>query len=1112
MLHLLLGRSGTGKTALLLERMKARGADRPQILIVPEQYSHEVERQLSRVGGPSASRWGEVLSFSRLANRVFTEAGGLAVTELDGGGRILAMYTALKSVAPELRVFARPSRKAAFLRQLIATADELKSCCVSPESLLRAGEQAEGEEAGRLRDLGLIFAAYDAVTAAGAADPRDRLTRMAEKLRTCPFFKGKDVWLDCFTDFTPQERRVLGAILGQAETVTVALTCDGAETGESIFDPARRTAAALRALAAARQTGVKTEMLTGGKRHLSPALARVEAGLFAQTAEPEPGTPEGVTLVEADTPYHEAEYAAGRIRALVRDKGYRFRDIGVAARSIDAYAGAIQAVFPKYGVPVFLSQMTDILQKPILSLVTAALAAATGGYEYDDVFRYLKTGLAGVTPEECDLLENYVLRWDLRGKNWTEERPWSLHPGGYALPWTEEDRALVARLDGLRRRVAAPLEKLRTAPGRDGRALALAVYDFLEEIRLPAVLSARREQLLAEGKAALAEEYRQLWDILAGALEQCASVLDGYEMKLEEFGDLFALVLSQYDVGSIPVALDQVTAADAPRMAHKALRAVFVLGADDGAFPQVSQSPGLLNDDDRVALEGLGFELAPTAQRRLDREMTIAYELFALPGERLWVSWAKSGEDGEEKRPSFLVERLRRLFPDAKVERGPDMALRLGAPQAALDVLGQAESPALRDCLLAMHQWAARTERILRAGELTRGSLSPDGVRAVYGDKVRLSASRLDKLKSCHFSYFMQYGLKAKPRQAAGFRAPEAGTFVHYVLEHVLREAESRGGAAALDRGQVRALTRQAVDQYLSEELGGLGDKTPRFRYLFRRLLRSVDLVVDNVLEELRASRFRPVYFELGFGSGQTLPPVEFRENGVTLSISGFVDRVDGWARDGKLYLRVVDYKTGKKSFDLTDIWHGLGLQMLIYLFALEEKGQPLFHAPLVPAGVLYLPAHDVTVAGRADMDEETRQRAVDSALVRKGVVLDDPGVLDAMETDCQTEGARFLPVKVSKRTGKITGDALVTAEQLGKLRRHIHKVLGDITREMAQGNITADPYYKNALQSACAYCEYAQACQFEEGRGGDRSRYLYPVQSTRFWQELDREETEETK
>ena len=1099
MLNLILGRAGTGKTEAILRRMAESGGVRPQILIVPEQHSHDAERALCAVGGNRVSLYAEVLSFTRLAGRVFTVSGGMAAPALDAGGRLLLMRSALQAVGEQLRVYARPSRKPAFLSGLIATVDEFKSCRITPEHLWTAGEEAGGAEGDKLRDLSLIYGAYEALTARQGADPRDRLTRLAAALGETNWAAGKDFWLDGFTDFTPQERLVIRRILEQAHTVTVALTCDRleeSEGGTGIFSPARRTAARL--LGLAREAGISQEIeIRTGPARRSPALAHLEEALFASEPVPWRGQPEGISLFTAHTPYSEVEYTAAQILRLVREEGYRFRDISVALADPEGYGELVETVFPRYGIPVFYTRMTDVLSKPVLTLVTAALDTAAGGYRYDDLFRYLKTGLTDLTSEEVDLLENYVLKWSVKGNHWTQNGAWTMHPRGYGLPWQEPDRVLLDRLDSVRRRAVAPLERLRKGPVRTGRGQAESLYSFLEEIGLPERLEERAERLRERGEAALAEEDGQLWDILCGALEQCAALLGDTPMELEEFARLFALVLSQYDVGSIPVSLDRVSVGEGRRLAHKGCPVLFLLGADDGSIPGTAPSPGLLNDDDRTLLASYGLETAPRLADKLIREMTIVYETCTLAREALHVSWAEAGPQGEEHRPSFLVRKLRALFPELRgVSEGSlDGTFRLSAPRPALELCGR--YPGAAEALRALPGYAPLVERMERCARLERGSLTRPTVEALYGRRVPMSASRMDKYKSCHFSYFMQYGLRAEPRRPAGFQAPEYGTFVHYVLEHVFRETLTPD----------RALVRRVVDQYVEEELGGMEGETPRFRYLFRRLLKSVWAVVDNVAQELAASDFRPVSFELGFGRRGDLPPVEFTADGVTVSVSGFVDRVDGWERDGRLYLRVVDYKTGRKSFDLTDVWNGLGLQMLLYLFTLEREGRALYGKEIVPAGVLYLPAREAVVAGSRSMTEEERRRKVDDTLRRKGLVLDDPAVLEAMERPGE-EGIRFLPLRLT-RSGSVSGEALVTAERLGKLRRHTDRILREIGQELAAGNIAADPFWRGPEHNACQWCEYAAACHFEEGRGGDRRRYLPPVKGEAFWEAVESESPE---
>lgn len=1116
MLNLILGRAGVGKTTAVLERLCRGSVTRPQVLIVPEQQSHEMERALCQTGGDRISLGAEVLSFSRLANRVFQEAGGLGEPELDGGGRLLLMYNAVKSVSSQLTVYARPSKRPAFLQALLETVDELKSCCVPPAVLITAGQETPGVEGDKLRDLGLICGEYTALAANAALDPRDRLTRAAEKLDRCHWAAGKDLWLDGFTDFTPQQREVLRRLLVQCESLTVTLTCDHLEEdegGSGIFSPARRTANQLINLAKLERIFCKVEHLATDCAGKNRPLLHLEKALFA-TQPPQPVKPEGaVELFRANTARSEVEWVASSILRLVREEGLRFRDIGVVARNYGAYRDLVESVFQRYGVPVFSSMMTDILDKPVLALVTAALDTVAGGYRYDDVFRYLKTGLTDLSEEDRDLLENYVLKWNIRGGTWTQSKPWSRHPRGYVQNWSEEDRALLDRVDRARQLVSGPLEILRKNENRTGRGQAMALYSFLEQIGLPQRLGDRVDELRKLGRPALADEYRQLWEILCGGLEQCASLLDDAPMELEEFAQLFRLVLSQYDVGSIPVSLDRVTAGETTRQTGHRVKVLFLLGADDGSIPQVGLQLGLLSDEDRALLSGYGMEMNQSQRDLMYREMTTIYQLCSRPSHKLVVSWPGQGPGGEDRRPSFLVERLLMIYSDLKVQREEDLRgrFRLEAPLPALEQAGR--DPEVRATLSQLPQYAQQVERLARAGRWCRGSLSHRAVDSLYGKRIPMSASRLDKFQSCHFSYFMRYGLKAEPRKPAGFTAPEYGTFVHSVLEHVLQDEMFRrqpGDEAPRPFGEaekayLHQLTRQAVERYAREELGGLEDQTDRFRYLFRRLLRAVQAVVDNVAEELLQSKFSPISFELGFARDGDMPPVELTSNGVTISITGFVDRVDGWVNGDKLYLRVVDYKTGRKAFDLTEIWNGLGLQMLLYLFTLADRGETFYGQSVEGAGVLYLPARDAVVRGRRTMSDQEWRKALDKELVRSGMVLNDRDVLEAMEPQGE-EGYRFLPLRVTKSTGAISGEALASAEQLGKLGRHVQQVLTQICEEFARGNVAADPFWRGAEKNACRFCDYAAACHFEEGRGGDCRRWMGKLDGKAFWENIEQE------
>ncbi len=1100
LLHILMGRARTGKSGRVLQRIAALGDSSQQILLVPEHASHVAEMDLCRVCGDTASRHAEALTFKLLASRVLGICGGSADVTLDNGGKLLTLQRTLTELAPSLRVYKRPSQRAAFLESLLAVMEELQAYAVSPEQLAQSVEQIEGESGDKLRDLALIYGIYLGKLHAPGRDARDLLEKLEENLEASGYVDGKDIFLDGFSYFTGRELNILRLLLRRANSVTVTLLGDTQE--RELFSESLRVRERLYALA--RDVGVscEEEILPPAEAH--GALDHIERCFFGAADEYDQAT-DAVTLYEAGTAYSECEWVASQILQLVRERGYRYREITVTARSLDSYAGAVESVFARYGIPLYYAHRSDILKSPVLTLLLGALDAASGGFEYEDVFRCLKTGLAGLSMEECDLLENYALKWELRGAMWTREAPWTAHPDGYGADWTDEARARLEAVNALRARVQGAFLRLKQGVGGSGAAekKVRALYDYLEEVNLPETLQAQTEQLFAAGDAQRAEETAQLWGILCGVLDQFVEILGDTTLDAEEFASLMRLILTQYSVGTIPVTLDAVNLCEMTRNDRHTVRALFLLGANDGVLPAAENRGGVLRDEDREALERQQIFLAPHGMEQFHLEIQNLYAALAQPTEKLTVSYPVSDGKGAEKRPSFVIGRIARLLPSISVEtESADKEYRLSAKSTALEYAGEHIGGALWQYFEKQGDAKSALDAMRAASHYTRGRLSPGAVRALYGDAVTLSASRMDKARSCHFAYFMRYGLRAKERTGAGFDAPQIGTFVHDVMENTLRAAKERGGLHALSEEALHELVRASIEAYIDRVLPDLNEKSARFQYLFRRLCAAVDRIMDEVSEELKSSDFEPLAFELAFGADGQLPAITIREKNGMARVVGKVDRVDGWLHNGKLYLRVVDYKTGKKSFDLAELRYGLGLQMLLYLFTLKEEGRALFGGQeIVPAGVLYTPAREPMLRCARDTAPEKIEKARKKELRRSGMVLEDPAVLQAMEHSALTSPC-YLPIAV-KKDGAVTG-SLASAEQLGKLSKYVDRLLHEITQEVFAGNIDADPYARTPQLSACTYCEFASACHFENGCGSDRMEYIKATKNDEFWQHID--------
>ena len=1100
MLTILIGRAKTGKSDTILRRMAELGESSQQILLVPEHASHQAEVDVCSACGDTASRHAEVLSFRRLGERVLSITGGIADVTLDNGGKLLTLQRALLETAPQMTVYRKPSQKVGFLEQMLALFDELRSYEVTPEILYQQAQDIDGATHDKLTDLSLLYAAYEARLRRPGLDARDRMTKLCDHLEESGYVRDKDIFIDGFTYFNAQERRALAIFLRQARSVTVTLLGE-VNSREEIFEPTLKTMSMLERLAASEGKPVKLLSLTNED---PSALGHLERHFFGENL-PYEGDSTAIRLREAATVYSEVEQTAADIRRLLAAGKCRCRDITVAARNMTEYAGTIETVFERYGIPVYLSRRSDILEKPVLSLLTGVLSSISNGYEYENMFRWLKTGLAGLTAEECDLLENYVLKWDIHGQTWLRDEDWTENPDGYGAPWNDRRQAVLTQVNQLRRRVREPLERLAAGlkAGETARDYVEALYGFMEELKLETALTERMHAQAEAGRMQEAEETAQLWEILCGVLDQFVEILGEEHLEQSEFERLFRLVLTQYSVGTIPVALDQVSVSEITRNDRHTTSYLFLLGANDHVLPDPGQSGGLLNEDDRQALALRGVELAPTGMERMGIELQNLYAALAQPTAGLTVSYPVTDVSGSELRPAFVVERLRKLFPELRVEHErADKAYRLSAVEPALEMAGQDPDGPLWRYFQQEPDCARHLSAMERAAAARRGSLSPSAVRAIYGERVSMTASRLERLRSCHFAYFMEYGLRAKPREPASFDAPQIGTFLHYLLENVTRDVLGQGGFAAVDNKELHRLTRQYIDQYAEQELHNFQNRTPRFRYLFNRLRTNAYAIIDQVAEELRHSDFVPMAFELGFGGKDgTLPAVTISRPDGELRVGGKVDRVDGWIKDDKLYLRVVDYKSGKKKFDLANVRMGLDIQMLLYLFALQKEGAEFFGKEIEPAGVLYLPARDEILPAERGISPEALQKEREKTLKRSGLLLEDPAVLQAMEHEALTE-PHYLPLRVGK-DGNLSG-SLASAARLGKLGTYVDKLLGQISDELRSGNIDADPCCHSEEDSQCRFCDWVSACQFRDGRDRDRLRYILPVKPEEFWKELE--------
>ncbi|MBR6825632.1 MAG: PD-(D/E)XK nuclease family protein, partial [Oscillospiraceae bacterium] len=866
-----------------------------------------LERKLCEVGGDSISRYAEILGFSRLAVRVFSEYGGIAETETDSAGQLLTMSLTVEQLRSRLKLYGSKSLKPNFLLQLATTLDELRCSCISPDLLRSRIGELEGAFAVKMEELALLMEGYDSVCANLGQNPDSKLTRLLLTLEQNDFARDKRFCFYGFTDFNGIEMEIISQILADGGEACVYLLCDRLNSDEQQFSTAAETGRDLMKLA--RKTHTPYEIFTLSSNKSSEDLSFLRGNLFG-VRQVESEEADRICFLSAADIATECRIAAGEILRLL-ENGVRLRDITVACADYDSYRAPLKTVLHRAEIPAYFAGDTNILKQPVVHMLLSALAAVTD-FDRDEILNYMKSGFTGLGDSEADKLENYILLWNIEGKRFEEH--WTMSTLGLQDEKESLKQLRLAELNKSRVALMKPLLHLRHGlfGAKNTGEMLLALNRFMDEISLNEKLNSLAIELSKQQKKQKAQEYAQVYGIICRLMEQMYGVLGETIRTVDDFTLLFRTAVSLYTVGTIPATIDCVNVGSLSSQRNSDTPYLFVLGANEGAFPTVGSNQTLLSDRERQQLIRLDIGISPNtvATGRLNRELAIIDSVLGGPVRKLYISAIRG-------RESHLYLRSRNLFPYGEcIETEEALLCRSSRDHDAK---------------------YGKTERY------TISDLSKDAVEALYGKELRLSASKLEKAASCAFSYFLQYGLKAKESQSAEVDASIYGTFVHYVLEHTCRQVQEEKGFHVVTLDRVMEIADALMERFAEEELSELWH-SERAEYLFRRNFHEVRYVVKQLYEELSVSEFEPAFFEMLFADTEDAPVRAIPISGPSVkgTLEGKVDRMDLWKQGNRTYYRVIDYKTGHTSFNYTNVYYGLGMQMLIYLFAIKEYGDKL--------------------------------------------------------------------------------------------------------------------------------------------------------------------------
>lgn len=1096
MLYLILASAGGGKTTHIMNLIQqfSQSEFKKLTLIVPEQFSFMSEKIMLEKVGARAMADIDVLSFTSLGEKLVGRPAFHERRRIDDSAKAVLMSMALESVKDKLKLYGGHTGRRSVISEFVALSSEFKQNALTTDAVRLALAQSEESLLKmKLNDIITVLDAYDAMVEGSYFNPDDLLTELCEVMPNSDYFKDRLVFIDAFRGFTAQEYKVIELMLNRAKAVYVTLCTDNLNNSDDetdLFAHTKRTARKLIDIAKRSRVPVaKPQYLSMRskfnnfppqfRRFASPELAALERELFSPAPNIYEEECENITLCKASDIYAECEYIACTAKKLIREKGYRCRDIAVIARDSSAYETPLRSALKKCGITVFEDSRQPVDASPVVALVESAISIAASGFSTETLMRYLKTGLAGFDTKEIADVENYCYLWKIGGSDWPHD--WTQNPAGFGEEQGDEETAELEYLNEIRRRIVAPLYALReNLKDTSGEQAALEIYNFIDKINAAENIRIFARELAGRGETALAMELERMWNVVIDLLESLETLLRGRNVTAKTVADMFGLMLGVQTLGSLPQGLDEITIGSADRIRTVAPKAVFIAGANNGIFPAVPFTGSALTDKDRRRMSEMGIEFSDFGEYKLAEEKLVCYNAFCCASEKLYVCCPERGAKGEQLAPSELYTKIKTLFPkcreaDASVQNGLYFVegRELAFEQLAKNKReGNALYASLNEYFKNDDEYKGRIAALDRAAGGREFKIADrEAASALFGQNMFMSASRVESFHKCPFAYFLKYGVKAMPRKVAELDPMQRGNIIHHALEKLLTEFDLEA-LSAMSRKDLLEFFKNLLNEYLMTRLDG-ENRSERFVYLFDKLIYSVCDVAERLIKELEQSEFVPLDFELSIGRDGEIPPYEITTSSGKISISGAIDRVDGAEINGRKYIRVVDYKSSGKDFELSDVVQGLNMQMFIYLFALWQNGKEKY-GEFTPAGVLYYPAKSPNVSADRSMTEDAIEAERQKKCGMNGIVLDDPAVVIAMD---KSECGMYVPAKIKK--GELKG-SLIGLKQLEKLKEKADGILAEMAEALYSGQIDALPAYGKSYKKTCEYCEYKSVCSYE--------------------------------
>lgn len=1102
-IRLIYGRSGSGKSEFIFEEIKRLiNCGKKIYIITPEQFSFTAEKKLLETLGNSAVLNAEVLTFNRMAYRVLTEVGGTAKTSISNSGKAMLIYNILCGKKSKLKFLGKSDEN---IELIINQITEFKKHGVLVDDLKKMMEETSDNYLKlKIQDILYVYSEFEDKIENRYIDENDNLTNLANHLGEVDLFKDTLIYIDEFVGFTKQEYEIIKQLAKDASQVNIAICSDSIENSISpesdVFYSNKLTIS--RIFEIIENEGIALDepvYMDTIYRFKNRELQHLENNLYAIPYKKYDAKPENIKLFLANNQYSEIENVAINIIKLVRNNNYRFKDIAVITKGLDVYSNLVRVIFNKYQIPVFIDEKKDLSQNIIVKYLLSILEIFARNWSYESVLNYVKTGFLDISKHEIFILENYCQKWGIKNNKW------------YKSEWNFKDeddsnKEQIERIREIRRMIVNPLLDFKNnlSGTNDVKTITRNLYDFLINNEIDKKFEEKIDELKLVGQTEIATQYETSWKIIMNVLDEIVLVFGDEKVSFDKYMQILKTGLSNSDLGKIPGTQDQVIVGDIDRSRSHKVKAIFIIGLNDGMFPSVHKDEGFFNDNDRQYLKENGVELARNTIESLYEDNFNIYKAFTTAEEKLFLSYASSNSEGKTLRGSILISKIKKIFPELEeesdiIEKPSEILIENTTFDELLNKLGEyRDTGEIDDKWVEVYNyyknnnvWKYKLEKAMEALLYNNKpeKLNAKNISKMYGDTLRTSVSRLEQYQSCHFAYYLKYGLKLSEKDNFKINPIDTGTFMHDVIDTFFNTVKERAlDVKELEDNQIKEIVEEIIEEKLGLNKNYIFTSSPKYRSLSARLKKVIFRSMKYIVESLKYSKFEVLGNEVEFKEGKDYPPIVMElDSGKKVEITGKIDRIDIAKLDGDKYVRIIDYKSSAKNIDLNQVYAGLQLQLITYLDAVCETED------LMPAGVLYFNLIDPIVKSKQSLSEEEIEDKIRKQFKMQGLILADVDVVKMMDTNLDSGASDVIPAYIGK-DGALsnTRSSSVSRKQFEYLQKYTNKIIRQISDEILSGNIDIRPSYNTKnKKTACDFCAFKSVCNFNGAEATNGYNYV---------------------